>query len=215
MPVKLYSYWRSSCSWRVRIALALKEVNYEYSPVHLVTNGGEQRTDEYRSLNPMKQVPSLILEGKTVTQSMAIVEFLDEKFPKQGVRLFPEDLTTKTKVREVCEIINSGIQPIQNLSVLQQFDDQEKRMEWGHLFIDRGFVALEAFLKTTAGKYCVGDVLTAADAFLVPQVGNALRFKVDMSKFPIIAKIDEELKTHKAFIAAHPTKQPDCPENSG
>lgn len=212
MPtIKLYSYWRSSCSWRVRIALALKDLKYEYVAVHLIKNGGEQRTDEYRALNPMKQVPSLIIDQNTITQSMAIVEYLDEKFP--GVNLFPDDLDTKTKVRQACEMINSGTQPIQNLSVLQ-YMDEEKRPEWGKYWIQKGLEALELFLEKTAGKYCIGDEITAADAFLVPQVYNANRFKVDMTKLPIISRIEESLRTHKAFIAAHPSQQPDNPEKA-
>ncbi|VDI84241.1 maleylacetoacetate isomerase [Mytilus galloprovincialis] len=116
------------------------------------------------------------------------------------------------KVREITETICSGIQPLQNLVVLQKIGD-EKKNEWGQFWINKGFVALEQLLNKTAGKYCLGDEVTMADLCLVPQVGNAIRFNVDMSKFPLISKINEELSKLEAFKKAHPFAQPDCPED--
>ena len=208
MSVKLYSYWRSSCSWRVRICLALKNIDYECIPVHLVKEGGEQHKDNYKKLNPMEQVPTFVKGDFMLTQSMAIMEYLEETYP--GRSLLPKDMEKRAKVRELCEIINSGIQPIQNLSVLQKIGDT--KAEWACSAITTGFVGLEQHLVNCAGKYCVGNDITMADACLVPQVMNAERFKVDMERFPTIARINKTLLEHSAFISSGPKSQPDCPE---
>lgn len=203
----LYSYFRSSCSWRVRIALAHKGVDYEYRAINLLKQ--EQVSDEYKKLNPIGQVPVLIVDENTLTQSISILEYLEEAFPQKP--LLPKDLFKRAKVREVCEIIGSGIQPLQNLSVLQKIG--ETKMEWGHFYIQKGFVALEQVLANSAGKYCVGDEVTIADCCLVPQVYNANRFKVDMAAFPVISRVHDALMSLDAFKAAHPSQQPDCPED--
>lgn len=203
----LYSYFRSSCSWRVRIALAHKGVDYEYRAINLLKQ--EQVSDEYKKLNPLGQVPALIVNENTLTQSISILEYLEEAFPQKP--LLPKDLFKRAKVREVCEIIGSGIQPLQNLSVLQKIG--ETKMEWGHFYIQKGFVALEQVLANSAGKYCVGDEVTIADCCLVPQVYNANRFKVDMAAFPVISRVHDALMSLDAFKAAHPSQQPDCPED--
>ncbi|XP_027225770.2 probable maleylacetoacetate isomerase 2 isoform X2 [Penaeus vannamei] len=203
----LYSYFRSSCSWRVRIALAHKGVDYEYRAINLLKQ--EQVSDEYKKLNPLGQVPALIVDENTLTQSISILEYLEEAFPQKP--LLPKDLFKRAKVREVCEIIGSGIQPLQNLSVLQKIG--ETKMEWGHFYIQKGFVALEQVLANSAGKYCVGDEVTIADCCLVPQVYNANRFKVDMAAFPVISRVHDALMSLDAFKAAHPSQQPDCPED--
>lgn len=207
MSVKLYSFWKSTCSWRVRIALALKGVKYEYVAVDLFH--GEQH--KMGKFSPMSQVPTLIVDGQNITQSLPIVEFIDEKYC--GHSLLPADLKSKTKVREICEMINSGIQPLQNLSVLKKIPKDERK-EWGHHFVKTGLAGVENLLQETAGKYSVGDNVTAADVFLVPQVITAVhRFDVDMSEFPIISRINSALESHEAFIAAHPYQQPDAPKD--
>ncbi|XP_071164531.1 maleylacetoacetate isomerase-like [Mytilus edulis] len=206
----LYSYFRSSCSWRVRIALLMKKIDFEYSAVHLVKDGGQQRSEEYSTLNPMQQVPTLVINGQPIAQSVAVLEYLEEAYPDPP--LLPKDSLQRAKVREITETICSGIQPLQNLVVLQKIGD-EKKNEWGQFWINKGFVALEQLLNKTAGKYCLGDEVTMADLCLVPQVGNAIRFNVDMSKFPLISKINEELSKLEAFKKAHPFAQPDCPED--
>jgi len=215
MAIKLYSYWRSSCSYRVRICLALKSLQYETVAVHLVKNGGEQNTDDYKNnLNPSAQVPTFVDDGFKLTQSVAIMEYIDRKY-SEGYKLYPDNIESAAKVRQVCEIINSGIQPIQNLSVLQKADKEGvDKAAWGRHFIERGFEALEGVLEGTSGKCCVGDEITAADACLVPQVYNAERFKVDMDRFPIIKRVNESLLGDKRFEMAHPNNQPDCPDNN-
>jgi len=189
--------------------LAHKGIEYDYKPIHLLKQ--EQISDEYKVLNPMGQVPALIMNGNTLTQSISIMEYLEECFPEKPI--LPKDPLQRAKVREVCEVIASGIQPIQNLSVLQKVGD-EKKMEWGHFWIEKGFVALEQLLSKCAGKYCVGDDISMADCCLVPQVFNANRFKVDMSAFPTITRVHEALTLVDACKAAHPSNQPDCPEDA-
>lgn len=207
----LYSYFRSSCSWRVRVALALKQIQYKQKGVHLLNNGGEQHSDEYKSVNPMEQVPTLIIDGVSLTQSLPILEYLEETRP-DIYPLLPGDPKDRVRVRQIAEIINSGIQPVQNLSILQAVGP-ERKMQWGHDAIHKGFVAIEDLLKSySSGKYCIGDKVTIADICLVPQVYNATRFKVDMKLFPTIARINAALEELPEFQKAHFTNQPDTPE---
>jgi len=210
---KLYSYFRSSCSWRVRIALELAGIKVDQVAVHLVKGGGEQHGADFKKLNPMEQVPCLEIDGLVLTQSVAIMEYLADSFPDAGI--MPKDPKTRVKVRQVSELICSGIQPVQNLSVLQKHSadgkvgDREK--EWARHFITVGFTALEQLLRTTAGTCCVGNSVTMADCCLVPQVYNAQRFSVDMTAFPLIARLNSNLSVRPEFEAAHPSMQPDCP----
>lgn len=206
----LYSYFRSSASWRVRIALAMKGVEYDYKPVHLVKDGGEQNKDDYKAKNPMGQVPTLIIDGVTLTQSIPIIEYLEETRP--GPALLPKDAIKRAQARALAEVINSGIQPLQNLRILGAFGD--KKMEWGKTVITYGFDAFEKMLATTAGTYCVGDEVTVADLCLIPQCHNAQRrFEVDMSKYPTIVRIKEALEKLPPFITADFKNQPDTPED--
>ena len=221
----LYSYWRSSCSWRVRIALALKGIDYEYKAIHLVKptiGAAMQHADGYTKLNSSQEVPTLVIDGLTLCQSLPIIEYLDETrstlAEHGGDPLLPKNPAERQKVRRISEIINSGIQSVQNLRVLLKvmafFDEKEKKqaekIAWGKYWIDHGFKALEKVLEETSGKYCVGDSVTMADCCLPPQVYNANRFKVDMSQFPNINRIMENLKPLKAFEAAIPSNQPDA-----
>lgn len=204
----LYSYWRSSCAWRVRIALNLKEIAYDIKPISLVKAGGEQHFNEFRDVNPMEQVPALQIDGCTLVESLSIMHYLEETRPQRP--LLPQDVHKRAKVREICEIIASGIQPLQNLTVLI-YVGEDKQKEWAQHWINRGLRAVEKLLSTSAGKYCVGDEITLADCCLVPQIFNARRFQVDLRPFPITLRIDRELENHPAFRAAHPSCQPDCP----
>ncbi|XP_011355371.1 maleylacetoacetate isomerase isoform X4 [Pteropus vampyrus] len=204
----LYSYFRSSCSWRVRIALALKSIDYETIPVNLIKDGGQQFSEEFQALNPMKQVPALKIDGITICQSLAIIEYLEETRPTP--RLLPRDPKKRASVRMISNLIAGGIQPLQNLSVLKEVG-QEKQLAWAQKTISSGFNALEQILQSTAGKYCVGDEVSMADLCLVPQVANAERFKVDLTLYPTISHINKSLLALEAFQVSHPSRQPDTP----
>ncbi|KAI9337392.1 glutathione S-transferase [Zopfochytrium polystomum] len=201
----LYSYWRSSASWRVRIVLNHKEIPYTVVPVNLLKD--EQLSNEYKAKNPNCTIPSLIYNGTILTQSLAIIEFLEETYTEKS--LLPKDPIQRAKVRALVDTIVCDIHPIQNLRVLKMVGD-EKKTEWGRHWIERGFIAVEEMLKESAGTYCFGDTVTLADAALAPQVFNARRFGVDMSAFPTISAIDARLATVPAFAAAHPSAQVDA-----
>ncbi|NP_001088856.1 glutathione S-transferase zeta 1 L homeolog [Xenopus laevis] len=204
----LYGYFRSSCTWRVRIALAFKGIEYDQQAINLVKDGGLQLSDEYKQVNPMQQVPALHIDGVTLSQSLAIIEYLEETRPNPP--LFPREPKKRAQVRMISDQIASGIQPLQNLCVLQKIG--ETKQEWAKHFITRGFQALEKMLQITSGSYCVGDEVTVADLCLVPQVANAVRFKVDLSPYPTIVRINESLLQMEAFQVSHPSRQPDTPE---
>lgn len=213
MTVKLYSYWRSSASWRVRIALNLKGIPYEYEPVHLVRGGGEQHAEGYRAINPARLLPSLEIDGHTISESLAIVRYLDQTRPDP--LLVPEDPYLGAKAWQLAELVNAGIQPIQNLRVMQELGNQfgaegDARKAWSKHWITRGFEALESFLVDIPGVFCVGDEVTVADICLVPQVYNARRFGVDMGRFPHIMAAEAELSQFDAFERARPENQPDA-----
>jgi len=211
--IMLYSYYRSSCSWRVRIALALKQIPYTYKAVSLIE--GQQNTAEYIKLNPMKEVPALVIDNHTLSQSMAIINYLDETRPNPP--LFPTNPYLRAKTRQLCEIITTDIQPVQNLRVLNMVKsklNEKESTEWGRHWIENGFNGLEVELCTTAGKYSIGDNVTAVDLCLIPQLYNARRFSVDLSKYPTICRIEKELNVLPAFIAAHADKQPDTPKTA-
>ncbi|CAL8290914.1 maleylacetoacetate isomerase isoform X1 [Gadus morhua] len=203
----LHGYFRSSCSWRVRIAFALKGIEYEQIPVNLVKDGGQQLTDQYKALNPMQQVPAVEIDGITLSQSLAVIQYIDET--RQGPKLLPACPKKRAQVRMICDIIASGIQPLQNLYVIQKIGAD--KAQWAQHFIQRGFQALEPILKGTAGTYCVGDEISMADICLVPQVYNAERFKVDVGQFPTIDRLNQTLVGVEAFKLSHPSCQPDTP----
>ena len=210
--LKLYSSFRSSASYRVRIALHWKELPFEYLPVHLVQGGGQQNQPEYRKINPMGHVPALDDKGFLVAESMAIVQYLDDIHPQK--LMFPKDQKARAVVTQICEIINSGIQPLQNLRVNQTLqkefglsEDAVKR--WNKFWIENGLMNLEKVLQKTSGRFCVGNEVTAADAFLIPQCFSSRRFGVRVEDYPILARIEQEANSLVAFQKAHPEKQPD------
>ncbi|XP_066463736.1 maleylacetoacetate isomerase isoform X1 [Eleutherodactylus coqui] len=205
----LFSYFRSSCSWRVRIALALKGIQFDQCPINLIQDGGQQLTDEFKRVNPMQQVPALRIDGVTISQSLAIIEYLEETRPLPP--LLPKDPIKRAQCRMLSDHITSGIQPLQNLFVLQKVGDG--KLEWAQYFIMKGFQALEMSLQETSGKYCVGDEVTMADLCLVPQVANADRYKVSMTPYPTISRINEALLQLEAFQVSHPSVQPDTPQD--
>jgi maleylpyruvate isomerase len=212
--MKLYGYWRSSSSWRVRIALAFKGLDYEYAAIHLVDQGGIQHTDEHRARNPMEQVPVLEVETpdgqRPLGQSMAILEFLEEEHPEPA--LLPEDRFLRARTRQLAEIVNSGIQPLQNLSLLQRLGRsfEVDARAWCAPFIADGLRAFEELAEETAGDFSVGDRPSFADICLVPQMYNARRFEVDMSQMGLLLDIERRCLALEAFEAAHPDQQPDA-----
>lgn len=213
--LKLYNYFRSSTSYRARIALHLKKLDFEYKPIHLLNNGGEQHSAEYRALNPVGGVPTLIDGDQVISQSFAIIEYLDEAF-LQTYQLLPKDPYLRAKVRQVCENINADIHPLQNLKVMQYLEKkhgytQEQKEEWSQKWIHEGLSATEKILEKTAGTYAFGENVTAADLFIVPQLFSSERFKVDISKYSLLSRINANCAKLEAFQKAHPFKQVDTP----
>ena len=215
--IKLYSYWRSSAAFRVRIALNLKGLPYETRAVHLVRDGGEQHAPDYARLNPQELVPALVDGGKVMTQSMAIVEYLDETHPHPP--LLPADAAGRARVRGLAQIVGCDIHPIGNLRVLQRIgtqfgaDDEQKGI-WMRHWIAAGFHAMETMLANSkdTGRYCHGDTPGLADLCLVPQVYNAQRWKMPLDAYPTILRIDAACRELDAFKAALPEQQPDAPK---
>lgn len=214
--MKLYTYWRSSAAYRVRIGLALKGLDFDSAPVHLLKDGGEQLSDIYGAVNPQKLVPSLELDsGEVLTQSLAILEYLDDVQPEPA--LLPADPLARAKVRAMAQAIAVDVHPINNLRILKYLvkdlglsDDQ--KMVWLHHWMGTGFAGLEGLLAQSdrVGAYCYGDAPTLADVCLVPQFYNARRFDVDLSPYPTLCRIDETCRAHPAFVAAAPENQPDA-----
>jgi maleylacetoacetate isomerase len=206
--IKLYQYWRSSASYRVRIGLHLKGLAYESVPVNLAS--GEQKSDAYRAQNPQGYVPALAIEGKLLTQSLAILEYIDERFPAPNPFL-PQDPVLRAHIRAMSLMIACDIHPLNNLSVLgylrTQFNQDEAGVQaWYHHWVLTGFAALENF--ASDGLYIAGDFLSLADIMLVPQMANARRFAIDCSAFPKLLRIDAHLRTLEAFALAAPEQQP-------
>lgn len=209
----LYNYFRSSTSYRVRLALHFKNIPFEYKPINLLK--GEQRSAEYLKINPLGGVPTLGHQGKVIPESFAIMEYLEEVHPEP--RLFPQDSYLKARVRQVCEVINSFMHPLGNLKTLQYLEKlhgytQEQKDAWVQHWAEQGLETLETTLKEFSGTYCFGDQVTMADLFLIPQLLTCQRFKVDISKYPTLVKINENCLKLEAFKKAHPFKQIDTPE---
>ncbi|HET8541639.1 MAG TPA: maleylacetoacetate isomerase [Anaeromyxobacter sp.] len=213
MTLRLYGYWRSSSTWRVRIGLNLKLLPHELVPVNLLAQ--EQFGDAHRARNPMMQVPVLevVEDGRTLRlpQSMAILEWLDERFP--DLPLLPADLDGRARVRALAEHVNSGIQPMQNAIVLRTLREKVPgwEKEWARSFIARGLEALERAVADGAGRFCHGDAPGLADCYLVPQLYNARRYGVDLEPYPTLRRVEEACAALAPFQAAHPDRQPDAP----
>lgn len=208
----LYGYYRSSCSYRVRIGLYFKELPFHYESVHLLKSGGEQFQEDFKKINPSSQVPCLKHDEKFLSQSLPILLYLEELKPEPA--LLPNDSFQKAKVLSFCEMINSGIQPLQNLSVLKYIENeiQADKLQWAGHWIKKGLSVCESFLKAHAKSFCFGDELSLADCFLIPQIYNAGRFKVDTKEFPILERINQYCLKIPAFKKALPENQPDAPQ---
>jgi maleylacetoacetate isomerase len=213
--MKLYTFFRSSASFRVRIALNLKGLAYD--PALISLPKGEHLAAAYTGVNPSGLVPALQDGDQLLTQSLAIMEYLDEVHP--GPKLMPTDPLQRAYVRALSQLIACEIHPLNNLRVLNRLKqvhqfNQDAVNEWYRHWIAEGFVMLEGLLKREArhGKYVLGDTVTMADCCLVPQVFNAQRYKCDMTAYPTVMRIHEACSSLEPFAAAHPLKQPDAPK---
>lgn len=214
--LQLYSYWRSSAAYRVRIGLNLKGLDYDIIPVHLVRDGGEQHSIEYRGINPQELVPVLRHGNRRMSQSLAILEYLDEVFPQPA--LLPSTARERVRVRSLAQLVACDIHPLNNLRVLQYFEGewnvpQPERDEWVRHWMAEGFSAVETLLADhpSTGNYCEGNQPGYADCCLIPQIYNARRFAVDMAEFPTLQRIEAACLALPAFDAARPERQPDAP----
>ena len=215
--MKLYGYWRSSAAYRVRIALNLKGISAEQLSVHLVRDGGEQHKAAYSALNPLELVPTLVmddeLDADALSQSLAIIEYLDEIHPLSP--LLPASALERAHVRAMALTVACEIHPLNNLRVLQYLTqtlgvDEAAKNTWYHHWVASGFAALEILLKRHSGRYCFGDTVTLADLCLVPQVYNAQRFNVDLTPYPNIMRVWAECNQLEAFADAAPERQADA-----
>jgi maleylacetoacetate isomerase len=209
--VKLYSYWRSSASYRVRIALALKGISAEMIPVNLLN--AEQKTPSYAQINPQMRLPALVDDVHVLTQSLAIIEYLDEQYPCYP--LLPVTPHERARVRALALAVACDISPLNNLGPLNyltqdlQITDAQKQ-DWLRHWTHAGFAAVEQMLSGTSGSFCHGATPTLADCCLIPQVYNARRFNISLDAYPTITRIDAACAKHPAFIAAHPAQQKDA-----
>ena len=217
--LRLYGYWRSSASHRVRIALQLKGLDYEYVPVDLRTDGGAQFSAEYRALNPQSRVPTLETPDGLLTQSMAIMEWLEETHPQPP--LLPSDARRRARVRALAQILAADVQPLQNTSVTRYLRetlhvDEPGLAAWLEEWIGRGLAAVEDLLRRepVSGDYCVGERPSIADVCLAAQCESARRFNVALEPYPRIARIDAACGALGAFQRAAPQQQSDAPGNS-
>lgn len=213
--LKLYTYFRSSAAYRVRIALNLKGLAYQSIPVHLLKGGGEQLQDSYRAINPGAMVPSLQDGDATLTQSLAILEYLEEVYP--DIALLPPDALGRARVRALALIVACDIHPINNLRVLRYLKNtlqlsEDAKAEWYRHWVQEGLTTIEAHLARDCqtGTFCHGDSPTLADCCLIPQVFNAQRFQLDLAAYPTIERIHARCAELPAFISAHPQQQPDA-----
>ena len=215
MTLTLHSYWRSSCSWRVRIALHHKRLPFAYAPVDLAA--GDQFSAAHRARNPMTTVPLLEVQeaGSTLrlAQSMAILEWLEERHPSPP--LLPRDPAGRARVRAIAEDVNSSIQPFQNASTMRWLRERHPGagddVAFTSHFLARGMTGLEEVVRDGAGRFCHGDEVTLADLFVVPQLYGARRFGVDVTRFPTLLRVEAACASLHAFVAAAPDRQPDAP----
>ena len=214
MSIILYSYFKSSAAFRVRIALNIKAIKYKTKPIHLLKKGGEQHHPEYLELNPQGLVPTLQTEEQMISQSTAIIEYLEETYPSPA--LLPDDAFDRAYVRSLAQIIACDIHPLNNLRVLQylqkHWHNEDDKHSWYQHWIEKGFSAFEKRLieNDNKGLFCFGYTPGIADAFLIPQVYNALRFNSDLKPYPLIKGIYDNCMQQTAFAKAAPENQPDA-----
>jgi maleylacetoacetate isomerase/maleylpyruvate isomerase len=211
--MKLYTFFRSSAAFRVRIALNLKGLQYESLPKAFARN--EHRTPDYLALNPQGLIPALAIDGVVLSQSLAIIEYLNDRHPAPP--LLPEDPIDRARIRSMAMTIACEIHPLNNLRVLNYLRDQLKQDDsgigtWYRHWVTEGFRGLEVQARefSASGRYCFGDAVSLADVLLVPQMFNARRFKTDLTAFPTLVGISAHLEALPAFAAARPEVQPDA-----
>ena len=211
----LYGYFRSSAAFRVRIALNLKGLQADLRFVHLLKEGGQQHSDAYKAVNPQELIPTLVHDGHTIGQSLAIIEYLDEVVPEPA--LLPQDPAARARVRQIALAIACDIHPLNNLRVLQYLRhrlgaDDAARTDWQHHWMATGFSALEMMLVQGGGtgRFCHGDAPGLADVCLIPQMANARRIEMDLTPYPTLQRIEEAAYRLPAFTAARPENQPDA-----
>jgi maleylpyruvate isomerase len=211
----LYTYFRSSAAFRVRIALNLKGVAPGYAFVHLLKDGGQQNSADYARVNPQGLIPALVHDGHTITQSLAIIEYLDEVHPEPP--LLPKSPSARARVRAIAYAVACDIHPVNNLRVLNYLrktlgHDEDEVLAWTRHWISLGFDAIETMVSSSpdTGRFCYGDAPTLADICLVPQMANARRAKMDVDEWPTLARIDEAARALPAFDRALPANQPDA-----
>jgi maleylacetoacetate isomerase len=210
--MKLYSYFRSSAAFRVRIALNLKGLSYDTQAVHLLKQGGEQHSAEYAAINPSELVPTLLDQQYVLTQSLSILEYLEEAYPKTA--LLPQNLQQRAQIRAFAQHIACEIHPLNNLRVLQYLEQtlavsNSEKTAWYQHWIKLGFHSLEQQLQHSNGKYCFGEQASFADCCLIPQVYNAKRFQIDLTEYPKIQSIYTHCMQLAAFQQAAPEQQAD------
>ncbi|KMT00093.1 hypothetical protein BVRB_1g019170 [Beta vulgaris subsp. vulgaris] len=206
----LYSFWLSSCAWRVRFALNMKGLQYEYKSVDLFK--GEQFHPEFEQINPLRYVPVLVDDGVVVSDSLAILMYLEDRYPENP--LLPADPCRRALNLQAASIVSCSMQSLHMRSVLEFIENklgQEERTTWVQMIIDKGFSALEKLLKDYAGRYSTGDEVSMADVFLAPQISAAVsRFNTDMSKYPTLQRVYEACEVLPEFQASIPERQPDA-----
>ncbi len=214
-PLVLYGYWRSSAAYRVRMALNLKGLDFEQRHVHLVRDGGEQHSEEYRALNPQGRVPTLLHGERVLTQSLAILEYLEEVFPEPA--LLPGDPDGRARVRALCAVIACDTHPLNNLQVLKYLTgtlgiDEQAKLEWYRHWVAAGLDSFETLLADSeeTGDFCHGDSVSLADCCLLPQVYNARRFHCDESRWINIRRVCAALESMPEIDRATPENQPDA-----
>ena len=214
--LRLYSYWRSSAAYRVRIGLHLKGLAFETMPVHLVRDGGEQHSPAFGEANPQRLVPVLEHGQRKLRQSLAILEYLDEVWPQQP--LLPATARERQRVRALAQLVACDIHPLNNLRVLQYLEREwdipaDGREAWARHWMEQGLDAFEALVadNPATGQFCHGDAPGLADCCLVPQLYNARRFGVALDAYPTMLRIERACMELPAFQAAQPERQPDAP----
>jgi len=213
--IRLYGYWRSTAAYRVRLALNIKQVSYSQQSVNLVKDGGEQYKPEYQLINPQGLVPTLVDEGIAIGQSLAILEYLEEKYPQRP--LLPVTPAERAMARQLCQIIACDLHPLNNLRILKYLSNElnisdDDKSKWYHHWLAQGFEAFDKLLSKNdlSGPYCLGGELSMADVCLIPQLYNADRFDFSMNAYPRLQEINQNCLKLTRFQDAIPENQPDA-----